>query len=72
MLLTTYSTTRALSLALLAGLALGAGGCQAAFIGNFLVIGLTLGIFFGTLGLGRVTSRAPSAGSSASQSHSDV
>lgn len=71
MLLTTYSTTRALSLATVVALGLCASGCQAAFIGNFFVIALTLGVFFGTLGLGRATSR-PSAGGSATQSHSDI
>ena len=40
-------------------------GCNGAFVGNFIVLGMTLGVFFGTLGLGRVrpTPRMPSAGS---------
>jgi hypothetical protein len=49
-----------------AGLALALGGCNGAFIGNFVVLGLTLGVFFGTLGLGRT--QRPSAGGSSSPS----
>jgi len=52
------------------------GGCNGAFIGNFVVLGLTLGVFFGTLGLGRARSSSQSQpqGStpSAERSHSDV
>lgn len=36
------------------------GGCQGALVGNLLVLGVTVGIFFGTLGLGR-TSQARSS-----------
>lgn len=58
MLPTLHSTTHALSPRLsavtLALLALGLAGCNGAFVGNFVVLGLTLGVFFGTLGLGRV------------------
>ncbi|GAB4203001.1 MAG: hypothetical protein OHK0013_16770 [Sandaracinaceae bacterium] len=63
-------------LLVLAAMALAVGGCNGAFIGNFVVLGLTLGVFFGTLGLGRAQTRAsrgqgPSQ-SSAERSHSDV
>lgn len=60
MLPTLHSTTRALSLAATTALALGSSGCNGAFVGNFVVLGLTLGVFFGTLGLGR-TRPAPAA-----------
>lgn len=78
MLPTLHSTTRVFSpspaiFALGALLALGAGGCNGAFVGNFVVLGLTLGVFFGTLGLGR-TRPAPAAPrpASADQSQSEV
>ncbi len=57
---TLNSTTRALFLASSAALAFGLTGCNGAFVGNFVVLGLTLGVFFGTLGLGR-TRPAPAA-----------
>jgi len=40
-------------------------GCNSAYVGNFIVLGITLGVFFGTLGLGRVRNspRMPQAGS---------
>lgn len=46
-------------------IALTTTGCNGAFVGNFIVLGMTLGVFFGTLGLGRVrpSPRMPSAGS---------
>lgn len=34
------------------------GGCQGAIIGNLVVLGITVGIFFGTLGLGRAQTTA--------------
>jgi hypothetical protein len=73
-----HSTTRALSsshamIAFATACALGAAGCNGAFVGNFVVVGLTLGVFFGTLGLGRT--RPPHAASrqaNADTSQSDV
>jgi hypothetical protein len=50
---------------LLAPLAL--AGCNGAFIGNLVVLGMTVGIFFGTLSLGRHAD-ARSATRSASES----
>jgi hypothetical protein len=74
-----HSTTRALSsshaltAALATTCALGAAGCNGAFIGNFVVLGLTLGVFFGTLGLGRTRPAQPAPRpSSADTSHSDI
>jgi hypothetical protein len=65
-----------LRLGALVAVALATGGCNGAFIGNFVVLGLTLGVFFGTLGLGRSQARAPrSQGpsqNSAERSHSDL
>jgi hypothetical protein len=37
---------------------LAAAGCSGAFLGHFAVLALTLGIFFGTLSLGRHTQNA--------------
>ena len=50
---------------LLAPLAL--AGCNGAFIGNIVVLGMTVGIFFGTLSLGR-SADARSAARSATDS----
>ena len=36
-------------------------GCSGAFLGHFAVLAVTLGIFFGTLSLGRSSSPAPTA-----------
>jgi len=55
-----------LSILLLGALAL--PGCNGAFWGNLVVLGLTVGIFFGTLSLGR--ERRPAAADSASSSKS--
>lgn len=71
MLPTTYSTTRALSMTLSTALALGAAGCNGAFVGNIVVLGLTLGVFFGTLGLGR-NRVSPAPQPTADQSQSDI
>lgn len=51
-------------------LALSLGGCNGAFWGNLLVLGVTVGIFFGTLALGRASAatRSRSADASASTS----
>ena len=67
------STSRALFVASTTALALGLSGCNGAFVGNFVVLGLTLGVFFGTLGLGRSrpTPAAPRP-QAADQSQSDV
>jgi hypothetical protein len=64
-----------LRLPALVGVTMALGGCNGAFVGNFVVLGLTLGVFFGTLGLGRAQSRAPrvqGGQNSAERSHSDV
>lgn len=39
-----------------AALALSLGGCNGAFWGNLFVLAITVGIFFGTLALGRTGS----------------
>ena len=49
-------------------LALVLGGCNGAFWGNLVVLGLTVGIFFGTLALGRSRGDSTRSGSSSSQS----
>ncbi|MFN7698438.1 MAG: hypothetical protein ACK6CU_21280 [Deltaproteobacteria bacterium] len=70
-----HPSTRALrntsALVLASVCALGAAGCNGAFLGNFVVLGLTLGVFFGTLGLGRARPAAPNP-RSAETSHSEV
>lgn len=43
-------------------------GCQGALWGNMIVLGVTFGVFFGTLSLGR-TSEASHSASTASASH---
>ena len=52
----------------LALLSLGAlsTGCNGAFWGNLLVLGVTVGIFFGTLALGRASAATRSAEASSS------
>lgn len=45
--------TRTTTTSLFLALALGLPGCNGAFWGNLVVLGLTVGIFFGTLSLGR-------------------
>jgi hypothetical protein len=47
-------------------LACGLTGCNGALWGNLMVLGVTVGIFFSTLALGRTT---PTASASASASH---
>ena len=55
--------TRTTTLTLLfAPLAL--AGCNGAFVGNIVVLGMTVGIFFGTLSLGRSTDARNGASSS--------
>lgn len=56
----TFSLLAPLSLAILLG------GCNGAFWGNLLVLGITVGIFFGTLALGRSTAATASAEASTS------
>lgn len=56
------STSSALGALAIAGAALTLSGCNGAFIGNFVVLGITMGIFFGTLGLGRTTTPTMSRG----------
>jgi len=41
-------------------------GCNGAIIGNLVVLGVTVGIFFGTLSLGRSSETARSADASTS------
>jgi hypothetical protein len=68
------NTKKLLTLAALCLLALPLGGCNGAFIGNFFVLFVSMGIFFGTLNLGRFTPggapRTPTKGNSATESSS--
>jgi hypothetical protein len=57
---------RAASTAALILGALSLAGCNAAFWGNLVVLGITVGIFFGTLALGRTTATTSSAEASSS------
>lgn len=64
-------TTKTSSMIALASLALVLGGCNGAFVGNFFVLFVSAGIFFGTLNLGRFSPsapRTPSKGGSATES----
>jgi hypothetical protein len=61
------TSRRRLSLLLPLLLAPALGGCTGAILGNLFVVGLTVGIFFGTLGLGRSSTN----GSRADQSTND-
>lgn len=56
------------SLLVLSTSALLLGGCQGAIWGNLLVLGVTVGIFFGTLALGRSSGATASAEASTSTS----
>lgn len=58
--------------ALALAVALGLAGCNGVFLGNFVVLGLTFVVFFGTLGLGRARTPARPAQGSAERSQSDV
>ena len=49
-------------------LGLSLGGCNAAFWGNLVVLGVTVGIFFGTLALGRTTATSSAEASSSTRS----
>jgi hypothetical protein len=51
----------------LVGLALALAGCNGAFWGNLIVLALTVGIFFGTLALGRSRGDSTRSGAGASQ-----
>ena len=53
----------------LASIALALAGCNGAFVGNLVVLALTVGIFFGTLALGRSRGDSTRSGG-ASQSQS--
>lgn len=61
------TTTRALTFLVLST---SLAGCNGAFLGNLVVLAMTVGIFFGTLSLGRSRAEAtrstdqPTAGSS--------
>lgn len=50
----------------LTALAFALTGCNGAFWGNLVVLGVTVGIFFGTLGLGRASTATRSAEASSS------
>lgn len=50
----------------LSALGLSLAGCNGAFWGNLLVLGVTVGIFFGTLALGRASAATRSADASTS------
>ena len=52
-------TTKTLSILAIALLGLTLGGCNGAFVGNFFVLFVSMGIFFGTLNLGRFSPSAP-------------
>lgn len=60
--------SRALASTTLVLLALGLTGCNGALWGNMMVLGVTVGIFFGTLALGRSAPPTGSASASASTS----
>jgi hypothetical protein len=66
------TTNKTLQLAALLLLALPLGGCNGAFVGNFFVLFVSMGIFFGTLNLNRVTGapRMPAKDRSATESSS--
>lgn len=57
---------RALATTAIVVLPLMLGGCQAALWGNMIALGLTVGIFFGTLSLGRTADSTRSAEASTS------
>lgn len=54
---------------LVATMGLMLAGCNAAFWGNFIVFGITLGIFVGTLSLGQNTDPATATDSAVTTSH---
>jgi len=68
---------KAMSPVLLGLAALPLGGCQlmasggGALLGNLFVLAVTVGIFFGTLGLGRSPQRTASSTSTADRSQSN-
>jgi hypothetical protein len=72
------NTKKTLSLLSVCLLGLALGGCNGAFVGNFFVLFVSAGIFFGTLNLGRFSPdrltggspRTPTKGSSATESSS--
>ena len=52
--------------------ALPLGGCQPALWGNIAVLGITFGIFFGTLALGRATTPSSKSAESSSSASSPI
>lgn len=56
-------TTHQRGLVLVLGAALALTGCTGAFVGNIFVVFVAVGIFFGTLGLGRNAGPASSSAS---------
>jgi hypothetical protein len=57
----TRITTSTLLFTVLAFSTLALAGCNGAFVGNLIVLGMTVGIFYGTLTLGRSTETRSSA-----------
>jgi len=66
------SVARFAAPAIALALGLGVSGCNGVFLGNFVVLGLTFVVFFGTLGLGRARTPARPTQGSAERSQSDV
>lgn len=66
----TASTSTVVAVAMMGALLL--GGCNGALIGNVVVLGVTIGIFFGTLGLGRAKRSEASRSSEATTASSEM
>ena len=64
----TRTTTSTLLFAVLLSSTLALAGCNGAFVGNLIVLGMTVGIFYGTLTLGRSTETRGTATRSANGS----
>ncbi len=60
------AVSKTFSIVAILALALSLTGCNGAFWGNLLVLGVTVGIFFGTLALGRASAATRSADASSS------
>ncbi|MBZ0115429.1 MAG: hypothetical protein K8H88_00440 [Sandaracinaceae bacterium] len=61
---------RSLSLVSVVLVGLTLGGCNGAFWGNLVVLGVSVGIFFGTLALGRTAGSASRSAESSTSSSS--
>lgn len=57
----TRTTTSTLLFTVLLASTVALAGCNGAFVGNLIVLGMTVGIFYGTLTLGRGTEARASA-----------